>query len=80
MKVGTPIITTRAGGNPETIKDKETGLLVDYRNKEQWIEAINNILDNQDLAEKLVKQAKNDLKRFDWNNLVKETVNIFEKL
>ena len=55
-------------------------MLVDYRDKEQWIEAINNILDNQDLAEKLVKQAKNDLKRFDWNNLVKETVNIFEKL
>jgi len=26
MKVGTPIITTKAGGNPETIKDEETGL------------------------------------------------------
>ena len=80
MKVGTPIITTKAGGNPETIKDEETGLLVDYRDEEQWIEAINNILDNQDLAEKLVKQAKNDLKRFNWDNLVKETIKVFKRI
>jgi len=78
MKVGAPIVTTPAGGNPETIKDGETGLFVEYRNKEQWLEAINLILDNPDLAEKLVKQAKKDLKRFNWDDLVKETINIFE--
>jgi len=78
MKVGVPIITTKAGGNPETIKDKETGLLIDYRDKKQWIEAINLILDNPELADKLVKQAKVDLKRFSWDNLVKETMKVFE--
>jgi len=80
MKVGVPIITTRAGGNPETIKDKETGLLVDYRNKKQWINTISQILDNPELAEKLIKNAKEDLKRFNWDNLVKETIRIFESL
>ncbi|MFH0805627.1 MAG: glycosyltransferase family 4 protein, partial [Patescibacteria group bacterium] len=80
MKVGTPIITTKAGGNPETIKDKETGLLVDYRDKEQWINAIIQILDNSDLAEKLINNAKEDLKRFNWDNLVKETIKVFENI
>lgn len=80
MKVGTPIITTKAGGNPETIKDKETGLLVDYRNKGQWLEAINLILDNPDLAEKLVNQAKKDLKRFNWDDLVNKTINVFQSI
>ena len=80
MKVGTPIITTKAGGNPETIKDKETGLLVDYRDKEQWINAINQILDNPDLSEKLVNNAKEDLKRFNWDNLVQETIKVFEEI
>jgi len=78
MKVGVPVITTKAGGNPETIRDKETGLLVDYRDKEQWMEAINLILDNPELVEKLVKQAKEDLKRFSWPKLVQETINVFE--
>jgi len=78
MKVGVSVITTKAGGNPETIKDKETGLLVDYNNKKQWIEAINQILDNPDLAERLVTNAKNDLKRFSWDDLVRKTIDVFE--
>ena len=80
MKIGVPIITTKVGGNPETIKNKETGILIDYRNKEQWINAISQILDNPDLAEKLTKQAKEDLKRFNWDNLVEETIKVFQKL
>ena len=80
MKVGIPIITTKAGGNPETIKDKETGLLIDYRDKEQWIDAINQILDNPELSEKLVNNAKEDLKRFNWDNLVQETISVFKNI
>ncbi len=80
MKAGLPIITTPAGGNLETIKDNKTGLLVDYGNKPKWIRAISNLLDEPDLRKRFVKNAKNDLKRFDWNNLVKETINVFRIL
>ena len=80
MKIGAPIITTKAGGNPETIKHGQTGLLVDYRNKGQWIEVISQILDNPDLAERLVKQAKEDLERFSWPKLVQETIEVFRSL
>jgi len=80
MKIGAPIITTKAGGNPETIKDNQTGLLVDYRNKEQWLKAIETILGNPDLAKKLVRQAKEDLKRFSWSKLVQETINVFQEV
>ncbi len=77
MKIGAPIITTKAGGNPETIKDGQTGLLVDYKDKEQWLEAISSILDNPDLAQRLAEQAREDLKRFSWPKLVQETIEIF---
>jgi len=80
MKVGVPIITTKAGGNPETIKDKETGLLVDYRDKKQWIKTIELVLDNPELSKKLVDNAKEDLKRFNWDNLVQETINVFKNI
>lgn len=80
MKMEMPIITTSVSGNPETIKDKQTGLLVSYKDKEQWLEAINNLLDNPDLAKKLAHQAKQDLKRFSWPKLVQETINVFQSL
>ncbi len=80
MKAGAPIITTPVGGNLETIKDNETGLLVDYKDKEGWIRAINKVLDNPDLSERFVKNAKNNLKRFNWDNLVKETIKVFQSL
>jgi len=80
MKVGLPIITTPAGGNPETINHGETGLMVEYDNKEQWIGAISQVLDNPDLAKKLVANAKNDLKRFSWEDLVNKTIRVFKNL
>lgn len=80
MKVGVPVITTKAGGNPETVKDKKTGILVDYKDKKQWFEAINMVLNDSELAKKLVDNAKNDLKRFSFDDLVKKTVNVFENV
>jgi len=78
MKAGTPIITTLAGGNPETIKNNQTGLLVGYRDKEEWLKAIERILDSPDLAKEFIQNAEDDLKRFSWDNLIRETIRVFE--
>ncbi len=39
-----PVITTPAGGNIETIDDKVNGLLVPYNEREEWKNAIEDIL------------------------------------
>jgi glycosyltransferase involved in cell wall biosynthesis len=80
MKIGLPVITTKAGGNPETVADKETGLLVDYGNKKEWLEAIDLLLDNPDLARKMASRAKESLDKFNWDSLVKKTINVFEEI
>ena len=80
MKAGLPIITTPAGGNPETIKDGQTGLLAEYMDKRQWLEAIDKILNEPGLKDRLIQNAKDDLKRFSWDNLVKETIEIFSEV
>lgn len=80
MKTGAPIIATKAGGNPETIRDKETGMLVDYRHKEQWLEAIGFILDNPTLARQMAENAQKDLQRFSWPDLIRKTINVFQNL
>lgn len=80
MKVGVPIITTPAGGNLEIIKNNETGILVEYDNKKEWIKAIGFVLNHPAEAEEYVQKAKNDLKRFSWENLVKQTIQVFRSL
>lgn len=80
MKLGLPIITTFSGGNPETIVNGRTGLLVKYGDRIGWLKAISLILDNSDLAEKLAAEAKIDLKRFSWTKLVQETMEVFRNL
>lgn len=80
MKASVPVITTKIGGNPETITNKQTGLLVAYRDKKQWLEAICWLLDHPDAARRLAQQAQQDLKRFSWPNLIEATVNVFQDL
>ncbi|MFC1700724.1 glycosyltransferase family 4 protein [Patescibacteria group bacterium] len=80
MKVGVPVITTNIGGNPEIIIDKQTGLLLNYRDMEQWILAISMILDDPDLVKKFVNNAKDSLKKFNWKNLIKETIDVFKNI
>jgi len=80
MKMGVPIITTFAGGNTETIKNGQTGLLINFNYKDQWQEAICKILDQPQLADKIALNAKKDLIRFSWSKLVKETTEVFNSL
>lgn len=72
MNVGTPIITTDVGGNPEIIKNEKDGLLVGYDNKEQIKEAILKLAGNRVLADRLAKNAKDKVKNFDQEKMLEE--------
>lgn len=80
MKIGLPVITTPAGGNPETIIDKETGLLVNYMDRRQWLSAIDNLLNDRELARKMAYRAKESLFKFNWDNLVEKTLKVLKSL
>jgi len=72
MSIGTPIVTTDVGGNPELIDDTKSGLLVRFNNKKELYESITSILDDQSLSEKLVRNAKTKLKNFNAENMVEK--------
>lgn len=57
MDLGTPIVTTRVGGNPELITDNMTGLLIDYNDQEALCGAILTLKDDGVLREKVVTAA-----------------------
>jgi glycosyltransferase involved in cell wall biosynthesis len=58
MALGTPVVTTPAGGNIELVVNGETGLLADFNQRAVWLVAIKTLLTDQVLADKIAAQAK----------------------
>ncbi|MBU4331842.1 glycosyltransferase family 4 protein [Patescibacteria group bacterium] len=80
MQAGCPVITTRAGGNPEVVRDGENGLLVQYNNKEQLKGAVLKMWRDNGLRQRLTEQAKIDLKKFDFENMISKTEKMIIKV
>jgi glycosyltransferase involved in cell wall biosynthesis len=80
MKAEVPIIATNVGGNPEVIEDGREGLLIKYNNQNDLLTSSLRVLTDQDLARKLSSQAKEELKKFSWDKMIAETVEVLKKV
>lgn len=76
MSLGTPVITTNVGGNPELIEDGKNGLLVTHDDKEAIGKAIFELFSNKEKAELLAINAKEKTKEFNREKMLEETINI----
>lgn len=80
LALGTPVVTTNIGGNPEIIKNQENGILFEYDNKQELIESINNVLKDKDLYLKLIENGKDTIKDFSVDRMINELISEFETL
>ncbi len=74
MSVGTPVVSTNVGGNPELIEDQKEGFLVEYSNEEAFLSVFRKTLD-KGTSEGVVQKAKEKLLQF----TVKRAVDSFIK-
>lgn len=65
MAAGLPVIGSKAGGIPDVIKDKESGLLFDVGNAEQLASAILRIFEDEALRIQLIAGANRHLNQFE---------------
>ncbi|MBX4200313.1 glycosyltransferase family 4 protein [Candidatus Parcubacteria bacterium] len=72
MALETPIVTTRAGGNTETVDDQKSGILLGYNDREAIKEAIISVLSDSDLREKFVSNGKKKLEFFGEERMLGE--------
>jgi phosphatidylinositol alpha-1,6-mannosyltransferase len=63
---GVPVVAGRSGGAPETVRDGETGRVVNGRAQEEIVDAITDLLTDPDRA-RLMGQAGRDWISRDWN-------------
>lgn len=77
MASKTPVIASNVCGNPEIIKDRETGLLIDPMDRMDIRESIEKIFIHAQLAEKMVEDAYSlVVTNNSWDGHVKELENI----
>ncbi|OHA82036.1 MAG: hypothetical protein A2675_00195 [Candidatus Yonathbacteria bacterium RIFCSPHIGHO2_01_FULL_51_10] len=77
MNVGTPVLTTRVGGNPELVTDEKEGFLVAYNDRGALTESIVGVLSGKLATESLIARAHEKASQFTTERMIKETIKIF---
>jgi len=81
MAAGVPVIGTNVGGIPDFLKDGETGLFCEVRNPESIAKKVKIILDDKNLRQKLIANAKKLVaEKYDWGLIAEKIKNIFNRL
>lgn len=80
MALGTPIITTDVGGNPEAIKNNETGVLVAYNDVEALKTKAIDLIRNPNVTGSMVRKAKEKVKSFTDEKMLEELSSILINL
>jgi phosphatidylinositol alpha-1,6-mannosyltransferase len=63
---GVPVVAGSSGGAPETVRDGETGRVVDGQDQEEIVEVIADLLDDSALAQRMGSAGRRWIAR-DWN-------------
>ena len=80
MNIGTPIVTTTAGGNSELITDGVDGFLVEFNNKAKLAEAIMRVINHPESRERIVQSARGRSKQFSKESAVQEIVMVLKNI
>ena len=75
------MVVSNIGGLPEVVEDGVTGIVVPPRNPEKTAEAIEKLVLNKELREKMGKAGRERVERlYNWNDNVKQMVEIYHNL
>lgn len=76
-----PVIATKVGGIPEIIRDKETGILVAPKDTKVLVEAIIELLENEELRNKIGERGYINYKeKFTLEKMAEKTSKIYEDI
>lgn len=80
MACGIPVISSKLGGIPDVVTDKETGLLVKPDDEEALADAIIFLLENEDIARKMGNNGKRKVEEYSWKKIAEKTRKVYESL
>ena len=78
MALGKPIVTTNFGGIPELVKNKKNGIIV-KRDPNSIAKAVIYLFKNKELCKNISLNNLNDVKKFDWEKIVDDYVELYKR-
>jgi glycosyltransferase involved in cell wall biosynthesis len=72
MAMRKPVVASGVSGIREVVKSGHNGLLVNSNKSEEWVRALEAILNSKTLQMKLSKNAEESVKNYDWNVLASQ--------
>ena len=76
----TPVVVTRKGGIPLSVKDGFNGFFVKPRNSTDIVEKVNRLLRNRKLRQTMGENAqKIVLQKFDWSKIIRKFIRIYKR-
>jgi glycosyltransferase involved in cell wall biosynthesis len=79
MAAGLPIVSTNFEGASEIIRDGENGFMVPVKNPTAMANVISKILDNQDIKQFMAAKNREEIVKYDWNNIIIELEEIYKE-
>ncbi len=80
MALGTPVIATNVGGNPELIEDGETGLLIPAKDDDALHKAIRDVHDNSEAARERAAKALERVKDFSMDKAIQSIASLLKHI
>ncbi|WJY88854.1 D-inositol-3-phosphate glycosyltransferase [Corynebacterium confusum] len=76
---GTPVVAARVGGLPIAVEDGVTGMLVDSHEPEDWADALEELLDDDERRIAMGEAAVPHAERFSWEAAATELVAVYQR-
>lgn len=76
---GNPIVSTKVGGIEDIVKEGETALLSDLDQPNDFIDHLNELVDNEDLRTQMSGNGKHVLEQFSYERLCKDMEKLYKR-
>ena len=80
MATGTPVVASSVGGLAFTVTDYRNGFLVPFGDPRELATAIDRVLQDDDLREKMGFNAAEDAQRFGWDSVADQVMHVYDRL
>ena len=80
LSCGLPVVTFETGGVPEIVENNKSGFVVEYKNGEMLTSALEKLLDDDDLREKMSENAVEASKKFSKERMAQEYFELYKEL